>query len=608
MLRLRVSTLTKANFVKISANDLLVLFKSKKNNKNYLIIILIILSDCLSGMSLNKFQTTDIDLYLTALRDEPTPFDVFVSRAGKAAVKDKFDLANPRSRATKTVRRALNNTIQDGVSRFVPIIGQAGSGKTHFYWHLKEEEEAQVEKKYVICYIPSPPSAVRIPLHLYTCILDEIGEDLIQSVSRSLIKKHSAESNNVKDILTNSLRSYPGISADVIKALTLFSLGSTDNVKSLAERWLLGENLTEDELDELGVSRIIEDDDIVLASIRVMFENYDKVIILYFDELEIPYRTMGKTTAISFIEHLKRLYNELRNLLIITACLSDIWPEFYSSIDDAMKSRLERESQLLPFTVEDIENFYKEAMKYWWLDSQNIEPPVELTFPLQTNQFKEILAETQGNPRNTIKAIRNRLDDTIDNRLADPDRKLVLQERSHSQPANELTLDSQQKVKLTAEQIEILENVTIDINPSSMIAALITILKMSFPDKQCLENVEFAYKDKIRFLALLFRSKTRVGIEIPSVKSFDKRGGVAAYYALNRLNEAKEENIIDIGLLITPNGTSGRKFQSALQNTQHFVKVIEFNQKQAEELVKYGLIKLISPKGVDVVELIKELV
>ena len=559
-------------------------------------------------MSLNKFNSSDIDLYLTALRDEPTPFDIFVSRAGKAAVKDRFDLATPRSRATRTVRRALNNTIQDGVTRFVPIIGQAGSGKTHFYWHLKEEEESQVEKKFVICYIPSPPSAVRIPLHLYTCILDELGEDLIGSVSKNIISKHSAESNNVKDILTNSLRSYPGISSDVIKALVLFKLGSTEIIKSLAERWLLGENLTEEELDELGVSRIIEDDDIVLASIRVFFENYDKVVILYFDELEIPYRTMGRQTAIAFIEHLKRMYNELRNLLIITACLSDIWPELYASLDDAMKSRLERESQLLPFTVEDVENFYKDAMKVWWIDSQNIEPPHDLVFPLVTSHFQDILNETQGNPRNTIKSIRTKLDDIIENRLQDPNRKMASEEKQVLGSINQPMKHEQTIQSLTAEQREILENVTIDVNPGSIVASLVSNLKQSIPNGFCTENVEFTFKDKIRFLALLFtQNEVRIGIEVPSVKSFDKRGGVAAYYALSRLSEAKDENIITTGILLVPVGTSGKKFQTALESVEKFVKVIEFNQKQVEELIKHGLIKMISPRGLELVEIIKEL-
>ena len=557
-------------------------------------------------MSLSKFNQADVDLYLTALRDEPTPFDIFVSRAGKAAVKDKFDLATPRARATKTVRRALNNTIQDGVSRFVPIIGQAGSGKTHFYWHLKDEEEIQIEKKFVICYIPSPPSAVRIPLHLYTCILDEIGEDLLTSVSKHLISINSKDSNNVKDILANSLRMYPGISSDVIKSLVLFSLGDTENIRLLAERWLLGENLAEEELDELGVARIIEEDDIVLASIRVMFENYDKVIILYFDELEIPYRTMGKQTAIAFVEHLKRMYNELRNLLIITACLSDIWPEIYASLDDAMKSRLERESQLLPFSREDVESFYKDAMKQWWIESQNIEPPEDLLFPLVHSYFQQILDESKGNPRNTIKSIRNKLDDAIDNRLQDPERAIIRTE--FEEQTNQPSVFNTPSPILTAEQLEILENVTIDINPSSIIAAITSNLKKNFPDSSCTENVEFSFKGKLRFLALIFSDKDySIGIEVPSVKSFDKRGGVAAYYALNRLAEAKSEEIIQAGILIVPTGTSGKKYLTAYQSTENYVKVIEINQREAEQLIKHGLIKLISPKGQEVVELIRHL-
>jgi GTPase SAR1 family protein len=557
-------------------------------------------------MSLHKFNSSDIDLYLTALRDEPTPFDIFVSRAGKAAVKDKFDLATPRSRATRTVRRALNNTMQDGVTRLVPIIGPAGSGKTHFYWHLKDEEEAQVDPKFVVCYIPSPPSAVRIPLHLYTCILDEIGEDLLNSVSKKIISDNSKQSTNFKDILTNSIRSYPGISSDVIKALILFKLGEQSNIRLLAERYLLGESLSEEELEELAVSRIIEDDDIVLASIRVLFENYDKVVVLYFDELEIPYRTMGRQTAAAFIEHLKRMYNELRNLLIITACLTDIWPEIYASLDEAMKSRLERESQLLPFSGEDIETFYKDAMNHWWLENQNIEPPENLLFPLEHSHFAEILDESKGNPRNTIKAIRMKLDDTIEDRFQSPDRKIVSDEKENRKTS---AVESQTEIStLTPEQLEILENITIEINPSSIIAGLASSLKQSFSHANLEENVEFEYKGKIRFLALIFTfNDNKIGIEVPSVKSFDKRGGVAAYYALNRLTEAINEEIITTGILLVPSNTSGKKYQSALQSVEHIVKVIEFNQHEAESLIKHGLIKQITPKVNELIDLIKKL-
>ena len=214
--------------------------------------------------------------------------------------------------------------------------------------------------------------------------------------------------------------------------------------------------------------------------------------------------------------------------------------------------------------------------------------------------------QAKGNPRNTIKAIRNKLDDVIEDRLQDPDRFPIPPE-----PKDDLSIDQSSALltpQLTAEQLEILENVTIDINPSSIIAAISSNLKQNFPQGGCSENVEFTFKNKLRFLALLFtNSEYKIGIEVPSVKSFDKRGGVAAYYALSRLTEAKSEGVIDTGILIVPAGTSGKKYQSALQSAEHFVKIIEFNQVQAEALIKHGLIKLISPKGQEIVEIVKAL-
>lgn len=572
-------------------------------------------------MTLGKFNNEDVDIYLTSLRDEITPFDVFVSRAGRSAVKDKIDLAAPRSRVTRAVRRSLMSTIQDKVTRFIPIIGPAGSGKTHFFWYLTEEEDAQPVKEWVSCYIPSPPSSVRIPLHLYTSILDDIGEDLLNISSEKLVKSNSTEESTIDQILTNCLRIYPGIASDVIKAMILFNKGES-NKKTLAERWLLGDTLGEEELESLGVIRIVEDDDIVLASLRIFFENYDKTILLYFDELEIPYRTLGKNTAAAFIEHLKRMYNEMGNLVIITACLLDIWPEIYNSMDDAMKSRLEREAKLMPFNLEDIQNFYRDSMKMWWIDTQNVEPPSDLLFPLSQYHFEEILEVSRGNPRSTIKSIRNKLDDIIDMRLEGDlddsvDNKAIISKADMALlnagqnvdiTDHDLSLISEASAlqQLTPEQLEILENVTIDINPTSIAAGVVSAIKGAFPNAIVEENFEFEFNQKIRFLAIKVTiNGKKIGIEIPSVKSFDKRGGVAAYYALNRLIEALDKTI-DFALIFVPHDTSGRKYQHSLSAVQEFVKTIEMNQDDAESVIKSGFIKQFSPKSSELIESIRE--
>ncbi|MHA2365033.1 MAG: hypothetical protein ACXAC7_13835 [Candidatus Hodarchaeales archaeon] len=571
-----------------------------------------------------KFDETDIDLYLTALRDFPTPFDIFVSRAGKSAVKDKIDIAKPRSRATRAVRRALSSLVRDSLTRFVPIVGVAGSGKTHFYWFLKDQEASQVIKKWSVVYIPSPPSSVRIPLHIYTCILDELGDELLSISGTNLIEKYAPETDTeMRVITTNCLRAYPGISSDVIKALVTFIRGEKE-ARALAERWLLGESLSWEELEGLGVHRILEDDDIIVASIRVLLENFDKSILLYFDELEIPYRTLGKVTAMGFLEHLKRIYNEISNVLIVTACLTEIWPNFVNSMDDALKQRLEREGQLLPFSLEDVFDFYGNAMREWWLESQNIEPPQNLLFPLERQHFEEVLKESNGNPRISIKCIRNKLDDVIDDRLQDADffglevpqkvSESSVQDSSSedlailSQPAStrrKIASKGSAKSFIDKKEQEMLENITIEVNPASVAGSVFNTLSFLYPEAKFEENFEFIYRDKTRTLALQMVLKSKkIGFEVPSVKSFDRKGGVAAYYALTRLIEALNENAIQQGLLIVPEGTSGKKYQSSLASAKSLVTVMEINQIEAEELIKGGYLKKPCSKGKELEEFV----
>ena len=77
--------------------------------------------------------------------------------------------------------------------------------------------------------------------------------------------------------------------------------------------------MDEDELDTLGINSVIEEDDICLAMIKLLTEHTDKTIVLYFDELESPYRMHGAEAEQKFLEILKRLYNEVKNLVIIIA-------------------------------------------------------------------------------------------------------------------------------------------------------------------------------------------------------------------------------------------------------------------------------------------------
>jgi len=266
-------------------------------------------------------------MYVDVLRETPMmPFSNFVSRGD---IPDKIDIARPRNSLDREVYRLVRQTHRDGSSRLIPVLGSAGTGKTHAYHSFKDKErenrkklalteesqEIEISKfepvDWTIVYVPSPPASIRVLLHVYTCIIEEVGPEILNIVSQKLVKKWGGEKKGlfqkpkIDEVIQMGIREFPGIFADCVKALVTYQLDK--NKKVLAERWLLGEDLQPEELNELGINSVIEEDDICLAMIKIITENLDHVLILYFDELESPYRMHGEAAERKFLEILKRL-------------------------------------------------------------------------------------------------------------------------------------------------------------------------------------------------------------------------------------------------------------------------------------------------------------
>ncbi|MFX1252719.1 MAG: hypothetical protein ACFFCZ_14025 [Promethearchaeota archaeon] len=619
----------------------------------------------LDQMELSEDELEMYELYLLALKDEPTPFDNFVSRSNR---KDLVDITAPREMAWYTTMRAMAASVKDRTPRFVPLVGPAGSGKTHFYWAMKDFEEVN-DVNWTVVYIPSPPAALRIPLHIYTCLLDEIGTDLLTTVAKNIVDQYKSKKSGIlmraktEEILPFALRDYPGIASDIIKALFIF--GYEKKRKTIAERYLLGEALAEEEMDELGVQRIIEDDDLVLAAIRILLKNYGKIVALYFDELEIPYRTRGPEAESAFLEHLKRIYNEMPNCFIISACLIEMWPRVQETMDLAMQTRLEVEAELEPFKVEDLKEFYRLSMAHWWEENQNVDPPATYPlFPLKPDDFIEIHQRTKGNARLSIKHIRAYLDKAIMGRLKEeaevtPELEVVPREPepkpvtkpvpepitplvetkpseavpepkpepvveavpepisvepkiSTERPKRETPLVEPDIDKLPTElpgeeisEEVIGEDITITVNPPSVAAGALNsieaLAKKQGKSVEIEEGFSFKIEGKAKKIAgLITYQGTKFGIDVPSVKSFDRKGGVAAYYALNRLCDIIKAGGIDKGILIVPPETGGAKYLSLLEANSENVSVIEMDEEIAENFIRGGLLKKPSDKGYEI--------
>jgi hypothetical protein len=581
-------------------------------------------------MAFNEMSDEERDLYLDVLRDGTTPFDRFVAR-GK--MEDVIDIPGPRKAIDRFLFRAVRQTQQDNSTRLIPLLGSAGTGKTHAYWAYKNMEKKLgsasdqadgvipegTPDTWNIVYVPSPPAASRILLHVYTCLLDELKADVLKTVAEKLIDKWGGfrkkklglfGGQDIEETIQNGIREYPGIFADCVKCLVIFSLDKDRS--GLAERWLLGEELDEDELDKLGINSVIESDDICLAMIKIICENCGKTILLYFDELESPYRMHGPEAEQKFLETLKRIYNEVKNLVIIIAVLKEIWPRILETADQALRSRMEQERELQHFQFDDLVLYFAKAMEFFW-GQNNLNPPPNPLFPLNEEVLKIIYEKTNGNQRSIIKLIRMfvdkiTLDDMSLEDVVRDSQKVELKAEEMGTPivpigdataafqaasAAVASAAPDKSITQTIEELMTQEEYNIDANPASVASASLKSLKVLGEKfgKEITVHLDYKFtigKRPYSLPGMIEFNGKKYGMEVPAIKTFNRSGGVAAFYAAKRLIQALTGQI-DFGILIVPEGTGGSKYQSLLNQSKEKLFCFEFNDDSAKFLIQQAI-------------------
>ncbi|MBD3196703.1 MAG: hypothetical protein GF317_16725 [Candidatus Lokiarchaeota archaeon] len=567
----------------------------------------------------SELSDDEKDMYLDVLRESPImPFSNYVSRGD---IRDPVDVSRPRSYIDREVFRLVRQTYRDRSSRLLPILGSAGTGKTHAYHSFKDKEldnrkkleEAEEAEEidvnqlepvdWTIIYVPSPPASIRVLLHVYTCLIEEVGPEILDIVSDRLVKEKWGgkkggifQKPNIDEVIQKGLREFPGVFADCVKALVTYQLDK--NKKALAERWLLGEDLEPEELAELGINSVLEDDDICLAMIKIITDNLDRVLILYFDELESPYRMLGEAAERKFLEVLKRLYNEVKGLVIVVAVLKEIWPRILEIADQPLRSRMEPEQELKPFSLNDLKIFYSKTMEVFW-DDNNLAAPLYPLFPLNEKVLEMIYEKTKGNPRNSIKLCKRFIDmivmeEMTVEELMEAGVDIVATARAPDLKEEEIDFSKpRETVKKKIEEILAEEEYAIEVNPQSVAgAALKNIIKIG-EEKGMKFNTEMEYKFMIgkrsqTIAALIESGGKKWGLEIPSIKTFDRSAGVAGYYAVKRIRDAIKEGALNAGIIIVPEGTGGAKYQMMLDNNPEINKV-EINNQIGEKLIESAL-------------------
>lgn len=538
--------------------------------------------------------------YLKILRQGLSPFDRFVSRGN---IKDHVDVPNPRSAVDKRIMEMIDQTSKDRRTKFLPVVGDTGTGKTHAYWALKDLENSLHKPNWTIVYIPSPPAAIRIILHVYTCIISEIP-NAIDIAARSLIERYRSDGDGMEDILEKALAEYPGIFADCVRAFIIYQMDGDASRRSLARRWLLGEVLEEEELAAIGIQSVIDQDDVSLALIEIIAENLrvngngnaggNKVLVLFVDEFESPYRMNGTDAEVKFLDGLYKLYTTLKDTLIVGAVHSVMWPKILAITRSDFKSEMEPSVEIKPFTSGDMRSWIKKSQEFFWR-SEGLDSPAELAFPLNETVLDYIFKRANGNPREIIKLV-----NVFSEKVAFGELKLAefgLEKADQPQKGASSNVDTM-ATEGSEELDDIIdqEGLIYEVNPATISSAIMKgIQEISFIFRPEHDNplIEFGFTfiaaGRERVIgAVLMLEEERVAIDVPAIKTFDRGGGVAAYYCAKRLSDGMDKGYFERAIVIIPRDTKGQKLEFLLENKPELL-VFKINQTQAEYLIESAL-------------------
>jgi len=309
------------------------------------------------------------------------PFHNFTSRPD---VPELFNLNRPNEKALKQVHHLLKGIKKKKRrSTILPIIAEAGYGKTHFYWVIRES----ISDAYVI-YIPVPTNPNRIYAHFYFETVRAGGVHLLEYVADYLTQKYKKVEHAALD--------FSGLGNVVIEGF--FALKDPKRAK-LALKWFTGFDV--DDETKRFQRTIMDDEELALAALKIVLKIIDKPIIFFVDELESLLIALGPEAELQFLESLKKLYNEASNFLVCLACLVTLWDKILDLSSTAVQSRIEPPVVLKRFTKRDIQDFCTQMLQDFHLKFEIF--PSNDIWPLEKGDIESAYAFSHGNPREAIK-------------------------------------------------------------------------------------------------------------------------------------------------------------------------------------------------------------
>ncbi len=326
------------------------------------------------------------------------PFANYVSRP---EIKETIFLDRPVVDALDALSRAIDSTKKSTLPRLVPILGDAGFGKTHLFHSIVQrnnngQQSNPKHKKSYLTYVTPPTDAEKTFSHLYFSIIKSHGVNLLEEVANELHEKYNG---SIEDAYIEN----PGPSALVIEAF--FAL-MDDNRKRAALRWLTGMKSKDLDIEET----IVANEALALASLGMMSKFAKKPFVLFVDEMEGLYLSSGKDAELKFLENLKRIYNECRNVVIVLAALTSLYDKALEFSSPAVLQRIDPPVLLKRFSKTDIRDYSQQALYNMWKRHGQLARSSEI-WPLTDGDIDSAYAYSHGNPREALKWLKFRLEE-----------------------------------------------------------------------------------------------------------------------------------------------------------------------------------------------------
>ncbi len=375
---------------------------------------------------------------LNSLRKSLSPFESFVS---KASIEEFLPLTQNREYIINKLGDALDISSK---KQIIPIVGRTGVGKTFVLWQIKKSVK-----------IPAPTIFAEVPANsnlfyydVYLKIVEEIGHGKLREITRAISDMWGTKeisygffpTTNSQKVLDNAKQTpryrWSKHAKQLEEIFTVIISHSMDPERSpLAEKWLLGTILDNDELFFMGIEHNLSYQYIAeelldillhyLPEIILMFDDIDKNWIrfqaedLYLDddewtqpmELEVE-ETEPDSDAPDFFVTLGTALKKNRELKILITLHRDNM-DILEKFPENMASYFNKAVYIHNFSSKEVKQYYSYAFNRY-LTKYRLEPvPDNPFFPLTEKFLLLIHQYTHGNPREVIRNISNALDTII---------------------------------------------------------------------------------------------------------------------------------------------------------------------------------------------------